>query len=392
MGVRKALTGNHAISYAVKLVRPEVIAAYPITPQTSIVEKLSEMVESGELDSKMIRVESEHSALAACYGAALAGARAFTATSSQGLLYMHEVVHWVSRARIPMVMAIVSRTINAPWNIWPDHSDFMDQRDAGWIMAYAMDNQEALDLTVQAFKIGEDPEVYLPVMVGIEGFILGHTTMPVEIPDEELVREWLGPRRQPYVVDGGSPIGVGGLTMPEETEDIFHGIQESMEAAKKVVERVDKEYGRLFGRSYGGLTQCYRCEDADYIAVAMGAWSGDLMEAVNTLRDQGYRIGVVRIRFYRPFPHEEIWRYAGRAKGVIVFDRSISFGGWGPIFTDLVTGLAAYTDKLPALSNIVTGIAGVNITSEDFERLVKRFVEAVEKGGKPVFFEWFKKR
>lgn len=182
------------------------------------------------------------------------------------------------------------------------------------------------------------------------------------------------------------------MTMPEETEDIFHGIQESMEAAKKVIERVDKEYGRLFGRSYGGLTQCYRCEDADYIAVAMGAWSGDLMEAVNTLRDQGYRVGVVRIRFYRPFPHEELWRYSGRAKGVIVFDRSISFGGWGPIFTDLVTGLAAYTDKLPALSNIVTGIAGVNITSEDFEKLVKRFVETVEKGGKPVFFEWFKKR
>lgn len=392
MGLKKALTGNYAVSYAVKLARPDVIAAYPITPQTSIVEKLSEMIENGELDSVMIRVESEHSALAACFGAAVAGARVFTATSSQGLLYMHEVVHWASRARIPMVMAIVSRTINAPWNIWPDHSDFMDQRDAGWVMSYAMDNQEALDLVLQAFKISEDPSVYLPAMVGLEGFILGHTTMPVDIPDESVVREWLGPRRQGYIIDGGIPLAVGGLTMPEDTEDIFYGIQEAMNEAKKVIKEVTNEYNKLFGRKYSGLIECFHCSDAKYITISMGAWSGDLMEAVEKLRSEGYPIGLIRIRYYRPFPMEDIWEVIRSSKGVLVYDRSISFGSYGPIFTDLAGGLLTYTRNPPYVSNIVAGIAGVNVTTEDFYKLTKEFIDEVEKNGQPPGFKWVRIR
>ncbi|WP_338083761.1 pyruvate ferredoxin oxidoreductase [Desulfurococcus amylolyticus] len=388
MGMKKALTGNYAVSYAVKLARPDVIAAYPITPQTSIVEKLSEMIENGELDSVMIRVESEHSALAACFGAAVAGARVFTATSSQGLLYMHEVVHWASRARIPMVMAIVSRTINAPWNIWPDHSDFMDQRDAGWVMSYAMDNQEALDLVLQAFKISEDPSVYLPVMVGLEGFILGHTTMPVDIPDESMVREWLGPRRQGYIIDGSTPLAVGGLTMPEDTEYIFYGIQEAMNEAKKVIKEVTNEYNKLFGRKYSGLIECFHCSDAKYITISIGAWSGDLMEAVEKLRSEGYPIGSIRIRYYRPFPMEDIWEVIRSSKGVLVYDRSISFGSYGPIFTDLAGGLLTYTRNPPYVSNIVAGIAGVNVTAEDFYKLTKEFIDEVEKNGQPPGFKW----
>ncbi|MEL9908824.1 MAG: pyruvate ferredoxin oxidoreductase [Desulfurococcus sp.] len=392
MGVKKALTGNYAVSYAVKLARPDVIAAYPITPQTSIVEKLSEMIENGELDSVMIRVESEHSALAACFGAAVAGARVFTATSSQGLLYMHEVVHWASRARIPMVMAIVSRTINTPWNIWPDHSDFMDQRDAGWIMSYAMDNQEALDLVLQAFKISEDPSVYLPAMVGLEGFILGHTTMPVDIPDESMVREWLGPRRQGYIIDGSTPLAVGGLTMPEDTENIFCGIQEAMNEAKKVIKEVTNEYNKLFGRKYSGLIECFHCSDAKYITISMGAWSGDLMEAVEKLRNEGYPIGLIRIRYYRPFPMEDIWEVIRSSKGVLVYDRSISFGSYGPIFTDLAGGLLTYTRNPPYVSNIVAGIAGVNVTTEDFYKLTKEFIDEVEKNGQPPGFKWVRIR
>jgi len=388
VGMKKALTGNYAVSYAVKLARPDVIAAYPITPQTSIVEKLSEMIENGELDSVMIRVESEHSALAACFGAAVAGARVFTATSSQGLLYMHEVVHWASRARIPMVMAIVSRTINAPWNIWPDHSDFMDQRDAGWVMSYAMDNQEALDLVLQAFKISEDPSVYLPVMVGLEGFILGHTTMPVDIPDESMVREWLGPRRQGYIIDGSTPLAVGGLTMPEDTEYIFYGIQEAMNEAKKVIKEVTNEYNKLFGRKYSGLIECFHCSDAKYITISIGAWSGDLMEAVEKLRSEGYPIGSIRIRYYRPFPMEDIWEVIRSSKGVLVYDRSISFGSYGPIFTDLAGGLLTYTRNPPYVSNIVAGIAGVNVTAEDFYKLTKEFIDEVEKNGQPPGFKW----
>ncbi|MGC8982625.1 MAG: pyruvate ferredoxin oxidoreductase [Desulfurococcaceae archaeon] len=389
MGKKVALTGNHAIAYAVKYAKPQVIAAYPITPQTPIVEKLSEMIESGELKATMIRVESEHSALAACFGAAIAGARTFTATSSQGLLYMHEVVHWVSRARAPMVMAIVSRTINAPWNIWPDHSDFVDQRDAGWIMAYAMDTQEAFDLTLQAFKISEDPAVYLPVMVGIEGFVLGHTTMPVELPDEDLVSSWLGERRQPYVIDGTEPLGVGSLAFPEDTEDMFYGIQEAMENAKKVIREVDAEYAKITGRSYGGLTSCYFCDNAKYIAVSMGAWSGDLIESAAKLRDEGYPVGVLRIRFYRPFPIEDVWKYVSTAKGVLVFDRAISFGAWGPIYTDLVAGLSQYTTKMPVIANVVAGMAGVDVTYEDFYVIVKEFINKVETGElNRGYFEW----
>jgi pyruvate ferredoxin oxidoreductase alpha subunit len=380
MGVRLALTGNHAIAYAVKLAKPEVIAAYPITPQTPIVEKLAEMIESGELKARMIRVESEHSALAACFGAAVAGARTFTATSSQGLLYMHEFVHWVSRARAPLVMTIVSRTINTPWNIWPDHSDFVDQRDAGWIMSYAMDPQEAFDLTLQAFKISEDPDVYLPVMVGIEGFIVGHTAMPVEIPDEKLVEEWLGERRQPYVIDGSEILGLGGLTMPEDTEDMFYAIQKAQENAKRVIKEVDEEYGKIFGRRYGGLIACHYCNDAKYVAIAMGAWSGDLIEAVEKLREDGYSVGVIRIRYYRPFPAEDVWNVVRGVKGVIVFDRAISFGAWGPIYTDLVAGLSFYTNKLPYMVNVVAGIAGVNVTVGDFYNIVKSYVDGIEEG------------
>lgn len=385
-----ALTGNHAIAYAVKYAKPEVIAAYPITPQTPVVEKLSEFIEAGELKSTMIRVESEHSALAACFGASIAGARTFTATSSQGLLYMHELVHWVSRARIPVVMAIVSRTINTPWNIWPDHSDFVDQRDAGWIMSYAMDSQEAFDLTLQAFKISEHPAVYLPAMVGIEGFVVGHTAMPVELPDEKLVDEWLGERRQPYAVDGSEPVGLGGLAFPEETEDMFYGIQEAMESAKKVIKEVDEEYGKIFGRTYGGLISCYNCTDAKYYTVAMGAWTGDLIEATLKLREEGYPVGVVRVRYYRPFPIEDIWSHVSSARGIIVFDRAISFGAWGPMYSDLVAGLTLYTTKMPPLVNIVAGIAGVDITPEDFYKMVKTTIDKIERGEMDSrgYFEW----
>ena len=392
MGKLVALTGNYAVAYAAKYARVDVIAAYPITPQTSIVEKLAELIESGELDAIMIRVESEHSALAATFGAAVAGARAFTATSSQGLLYMHEFVHWTSRARIPAVMAIVTRALAPPWNIWPDHSDFMDQRDAGWIMGFAMDNQEVFDLTLQAFKISEDPRVYLPVMIGLEGFILGHTTMLVELPEQEVVDQWLGPRRQEYVIDGKEPLALGNLAWPEDTEEMFMEIQKAMDNAKKVIKEVDEEYGKLFGRKYGGLIQCINCEDAKYFAVSMGAWSGDLIEAVNKLREEGYPIGVIRIRFCRPFPYEDIWEKVKNSKGVIVFDRSISFGAWGPLFTDLLTGLYHYTNNLPIMSNVVAGIGGVNITYNDFAKLLTSFIETIEKGDKPPVFTWYHKR
>ncbi len=385
------LTGNYAVAMAAKMARVQVVAAYPITPQTSIIEKLSEYIEAGELEATMIRVESEHSALAATFGAAIAGARAFTATSSHGLLYMHEWVHWTGRARVPIVMAIVTRAIAPPWNIWPDHSDFYDQRDAGWIMGFAMDNQEAFDLTLQAFRISEDPRVYLPVMIGLEGFILGHTTMPVHIPDQEAVDEWLGPRRQGFVIDGSESLAHGNLAWPEDTEEMFMDIHRAMMEAKSVIREVDEEYYRITGRRYGGLTQCIHCSDAKYVVSSMGAWSGDIMEAVEKLREEGYPVGVLRFRFIRPFPEEDVAEQLAGKKLVIVFDRAISFGSMGQLFMETVAHLAKHTGKLPVLRNIVAGVGGVNVEWREFYELIKDSIDRFEKGGELEYFTWYHK-
>ena len=378
----KILTGNYAVAEAVKLARVKVIAAYPITPQTTIVEKLDEMIEKGELDAVMIRVESEHSALAATYGAASGGVRAFTATSSHGLLYMHEVVWWVAGSRIPVVMAIVTRAIGPPWNIWSEHSDILAQRDTGWLICMAENNQEALDLTLQLFKITEDERVFLPGMVGLDGFILSHTAEPVDVPDQKVIDEWLPPRKQPYVYEPGKVFNMGNL--PASTKDnalMRYDIQRAMEKAKQVIKEVDKEYGRITGRKYGGLIECYRCEDAKYFVIGMGAWCGDMKEAVDTLRSEGYPVGLLRLRFVRPFPREDLSTYLRSSKGVVVFDRSISFGSVGPLYLDVITH--AYIDGIKGMQvkNYIAGIAGMDVSYKDFAKLIKSVVNEVEEKG-----------
>ncbi len=388
----KVLTGNYTVALAAKMARVQVIAAYPITPQTSIIEKLSEYVEKGELEAEVIRVESEHSALAAAFGAAIAGARAFTATSSQGLLYMQEMVHWVSRARIPLVMAIVSRAIAPPWNIWPDHADFMNQRDTGWIMCFGMDNQEVFDLVIQAFKISEDPRVYLPVMVGLEGFILGHTTMPVEVPEQRDVDEWLGPRTQPYVTDGSKAFSLGQATWPEDTEEMYMDIQKAMDKARSVIKEVDESYGRRFGRSYGGLVSKYKCSDAKYHVISMGAWSGDLMDAIDELRSQGYPVGLLRIRFVRPFPREEVYETISSSKGVVVFDRAVSFGSAGPLYLDVASSVLMHSRRAPYIKNVIAGMGGVNVTYREFAEIIKKMIDQLEGGSTPPVLEWYHRR
>lgn len=373
------LTGNYAVAHAVKLARVKVIAAYPITPQTTIVEKLSEMVEKGELDAKMIRVESEHSALAAVYGAASAGARAFTATASHGLLYMHEVLWWAAGSRIPLVMAVVTRAIGPPWNIHVDHQDVMDQRDTGWIIAVAQENQEVLDLTLQAFRISEDPRVYLPVIVALDGFILSHTTAPVDVPEQREVDEWLPPRRQPYVIAPETRIVMGNIAPDEEYYMMRLSMQKAMEEAKRVAEEVDAEYGKVFGRSYGGLVECHRCEDADYYVVITGSWAGDAKEAAERIREQaGVRVGVARVRYIRPWPHERLREILGNAKGVIVFDRAVSFGAKGQLFTD--TAVSLYDYKV-SMRGVIAGLGGVDVPAEDMIPVIMDFVEKVEEQG-----------
>jgi len=375
---KRALTGNHAVAEAAKLARVKVVAAYPITPQTTIVERLAEMIEKGELEAKMIRVESEHSAMAATLGAAAAGARAFTATSSHGLLYMHEVLWWTAGARIPVVMAVVARAIGPPWNIHVEHSDVMDQRDTGWIISIAQENQEAFDLTLQAFRISEDPRVYLPMIVSLDGFILSHTVAPVDVPPQEDVDAWLPPRRQPYTITPESNVVMGNIANDEEYYMMRFSIQTAMQAAKKVIDEVDVEFGKAFGRRYGGLVECYLCDDADYVMLLAGSWAGDAKKAAEQLREEGIRAGVARVRFIRPWPEEFIRERLVNVKGVIVFDRSISFGSYGQLFTDTAATLYGQT----SLRGVIAGLGGVDVKPEDFASEVRDFVSKVEERGR----------
>jgi len=375
---KRALTGNHAVAEAAKLARVKVVAAYPITPQTTIVERLAEMIEKGELEAKMIRVESEHSAMAATLGAAAAGARAFTATSSHGLLYMHEVLWWTAGARIPVVMAVVARAIGPPWNIHVEHSDVMDQRDTGWIISIAQENQEAFDLTLQAFRISEDPRVYLPMIVSLDGFILSHTVAPVDVPPQEDIDAWLPPRRQPYTITPESNVVMGNIANDEEYYMMRFSIQTAMQAAKKVIDEVDGEFGKAFGRRYGGLVECYLCDDADYVMLLTGSWAGDAKKAAEQLREEGIRAGVARVRFIRPWPEEFIRERLVNVKGVIVFDRSISFGSYGQLFTDTAATLYGQT----SLRGVIAGLGGVDVKPEDFASEVRDFVSKVEEHGR----------
>jgi pyruvate ferredoxin oxidoreductase alpha subunit len=388
--VVKPLTGNSAVAEAVKLSKVKVISAYPITPQTTIVEKLAEFVDSGKIDAKMIRVESEHSALAAAYGAAAGGVRAFTATSSHGLLYMHEMLWWVAGSRIPLVMAVVTRTIGPPWNIWTDHSDVMDQRDTGWLIMMGENNQEVLDATIQMFKITEDPRVFLPGIVTLDAFILSHTTEPVDIPDQEIVDSFLPERRQPYIFIPGNPIIMGNIPSSLiEQMRMREDIHKSMERAKRVIEEVDKEWKDITGRSYGGLVECYRCEDAKYLMIGMGAWIGDMREAADTLRQEGIPVGVAKVRFFRPFPREDLGKWLNGVKGVIVFDRSVSPGSAGPLYLDVITHATILGIKTP-IKNVIAGIAGVDIAFNDIKAVMLRFVNEMEETGIPKqFIEWY---
>lgn len=381
----RILSGNEAVALAVKLARVSVISVYPITPQTTIIEKLSEMKAKGELDAEIIRVESEHSAMAAAYGAAVAGARAFTATSSQGLLYMHEMIWWVSGSRIPIVMAVGTRAVGAPWNIWNEHTDFLSERDSGWIMAFGMDPQEVMDLTIQAFKISEKENVYLPMMVGMDGFILSHTKTKVYIPKQEQVDEFLPPRRQPYVLDPEDPIGIGNMFPPIEYMKLRHSIDGSLRMSIDVIKKIGEEYEQTFttSKKYSTLNESYRLDDAEYAVVIMGAWAGDAMEVIDKLREKGIKIGLYRIRYIRPWDEEDVLEKLSDKKGILVLDRSVSFGKGGHLYIEISSTLREVQIK-----NVITGLGGVNIGMKDMENIFIKFIKE-SKEEKANYIEWY---
>ena len=377
---KRFLSGDEAVAFAVKLSRPDVIAAYPITPQTVIVEKISEFVAAKEIDCQFLHVESEHSAMAASMGASLMGSRAFTATSSQGLLYMCEMLHYVSGSRYPIVMVNANRTVAAPWNIFGDHRDSLSQRDSGWIQIYVENPQEALDVTIQAFKIAENPQVSLPVMVNLDGFVITHTYELVEIPDQETVDKFLPPYQTTNKLDFDNPKSLSFTASPEWQTEFRYQQYEAMEAAKKIINQVDEEYGKIFGRSYGGLVQEYRCDDADYVLVAMGSVAGTTRLVVDKLRAEGKKVGLVKLRSYRPFPKEYFQDLGKKVKAVGVIDRDISFGYEGSVYTEVKAALFQPGSQVKTL-NFIAGLSGRDITKENLTEMFTK-LEAIDKGEK----------
>ena len=370
--MRLLLNGNHAVSFGAKSSKVEVIAAYPITPQTEIVEKLSTMVFNKELNAKFIKVESEHSAMAACIGAAATGARAFTATSSQGLALMHEMLHWAANARLPVVMANVNRAMGPPWNIWSDQTDSLAQRDTGWLQFYCKDNQEIFDTIIQAYKICE--KVSLPAMVVLDAFILSHTSEIIDIPDQKMVDNFLPSFNPKYKLDPDHPRTFGGLTGPDLYYELRYKIQEAMENALEVTKDVDKEFGKIFGRSYG-LVEKYRCKDANVILVVSGSMASTAEEAVDLMRKKGKKVGLVRIRTFRPFPKDEIRKIAKGKQAIGVVDRNISFGSEGIFFQEVKSALCNEKERGPVLG-FIAGLGGRDVLIKDFENVVNTTLRA----------------
>jgi 2-oxoisovalerate ferredoxin oxidoreductase alpha subunit len=380
-------TANHLAGYAAKAARVKVIAAYPITPQTTIVEKIADFVENGQMDAEYIRVESEHSAMVACIGAAATGVRTFTATSAQGLALMHEALHWASGSRLPIVMAVVNRAMGAPWSIWPDLSDSLSQRDTGWIQFYCADNQEVFDTIIQAYKLCEDEKVFLPAMVCLEGFILSHTYAPAKIPDQEKIDAFLPEYKAGWVLDINRPYSHANLVSPEWYMEFRYMIQEAMENAKRLIPQIDKEYGKLFGTEYGGLVEKYKCEDADLVMVTMGTMGSDAKLAVDKLRKEGHKVGAARVRVYRPFPTEEITKLAEHTQMLATVDRHISFGMEGFLASETKASLFNRKDR-PLVASFIAGLGGRDVTSETIERMAKKAMKSISVGSVKKETEW----
>lgn len=372
-------TANHIAAYAAKAARVQVVAAYPITPQTSIVERIAELVESGEFDAEYIRVESEHSAMAACMGAAAAGVRTFTATASHGLVLMHEPLHWASGSRLPIVMPVVNRALGPGWNIWADHTDSMSQRDTGWIQFYCADNQEVFDTIIQAYKLCENERVLLPVMICLEAFILSHTYLPVKIPDQEKIDEFLPPYKPKWFLDVDNPLSHANIVSPEWYMEFRYMMQEGMENAKQLIPEIDKEYGKYFGFEHGGLIDKYNCEDADLILLTMGTIGSEAKITVDNLRKEGLKVGSARVRVFRPFPKEEIRKLAENTQMLAIIDRGISFGMEGFLAEETKASLCNQKDQ-PLIAGFIAGLGGRDVTFKTIEKIAKKSAEWMRRG------------
>lgn len=370
------VSGDEAVAEAVRLAKPHVISAYPITPQTVAVERISDFVEDGTLKSEYLHVESEHTAMSAALGAAAVGARTFTATSSQGLLYMAEVLPYVSGARFPIVMMNANRTLATPWALLADHRDSLSQLDSGWIQVYCENAQETLDMVLQAYRIAEDPRVMAPMMVNLDGFILTHTYEMVDLPDQEEVDAFLPPYITENKMDLDNPRTVCYAAMDDYME--FHVKQElDMRKAPGVIQEVDADFAKRFGRSYGGMVEEYRCDDAEVVLATLGSVTGTARAVVDLMRDEGRKVGLLKIRFMRPFPREEIAKVAGKVRAMGVLDKDISVGYEGIVFTNVNSSLCG-SGKAPAMLNFIGGLGGRNISKGHIREMFEELFRAAE--------------
>jgi pyruvate ferredoxin oxidoreductase alpha subunit len=383
------LDGNHAAAHGVKLSRAQVIAAYPITPQSPVTETLSEFVEGKELDAQYIAVESEHSALAVCTSASMVGARTFTATSAHGLAYMHEMLHWAAGARLPVVLACVNRAMGAPWSVLNDQQDSISQRDTGWIQIYARNNQEIIDSIIQAYRIAES--VYVPVMVCYDGYILSHTEMPVDVPAQEDVDRFLPPYKPHTVLDPADPKNYNLVTLANPRVNaegvLCHGymelrylLQEALQNSRRTITSVGRDFGELFGRSYSNMFWEDRLDDADIVIVAMGSLAMEAIVATDMLRGEGHKVGVLGLRVFRPFPKADVVKALKKSRLVVVFDKNISYGLEGATCSEIKSAL--YGSSVNAvIRNFIVGLGGRDVKARELAAAVNKSLLSLKEGG-----------
>ncbi len=380
MSKRVGMEVSIAVSEAVKLADVDVIAAYPITPQTHIVEHLSELVADGDLDAEFVCVESEHSAMSAVVGSAAAGARSFTATASQGLALMHEIVFIASSMRLPIVMVVANRALSSPLSIWNDHSDIMASRDCGWIQYFVENGQESFDHVLIAFRVAEDPAVSLPAIVNLDGFVLSHVIEPHSLLDEEEVARYIPPFRPVSRLDPDRPVTMGDFATPEFYLEVKKAQEAALRDSRAVIDRGWKEFAELTGRRYRAV-ETYKTDGAEVLLLSMGALGETASVAIDRMRERGVPVGLVKLRLWRPFPADDLLQALGGAQKVVVLDRAISFGAaTNPVAAE-VASLLYDAEPRPRIFNMVVGLGGRDVRVEDFESILEKALGADSSPG-----------
>ncbi|HAK61040.1 MAG TPA: pyruvate ferredoxin oxidoreductase [Nitrospiraceae bacterium] len=383
----QAVTGNQAVAEALRQIDPDVIAAYPITPSTEIMQRFSEFVSNGKVETELILVESEHSAMSACIGASAAGGRVATATSAQGLALMWEMLHIASGYRLPIMISLVNRALSAPLNIHGDHSDGMGARDTGWIQLYSENAQEAYDNSVMAYRIAEHVDVRLPIMVCMDGFIISHSIESMQFLEDEDVKKFVGEHKQiDPLLDFDNPKSIGALVLPDYYMEHKRAQHEATTKVKQVVLNVSAEFGKKFGRDYG-LFETYRLEDAEVVLVALNSAAGTIKDEVDRYREKGVKAGLLKPRLFRPFPYDEVGDALKNAKAVCVMDRADSYGGHGPLFMEVASALYPHRQG-PALFNKVYGLGGRDLMPHHVDQVLDETIEVAKTGAVKMIKEY----